>query len=178
MTLYLDKEYFNWLLHFIGNGNHRNSEYFTLLRYLYNTVFMWTDVYDSNRASDGISLRDQFASESGVIFYGYDRPCSMLEMMVALAIKMELILRGSVKLSKCSQWFWGMVTSLGLEQMNDCEFDELYFQDVMTNFVRRNYNNDGRGGLFRVRNSENIDMRNLEIWDQAMRYIDEIIENW
>ena len=43
-------------------------------------------------------------------------------------------------------------------------------------FLNRQYEADGRGGLFIVRNSR-FDLRTVEIWYQAMWYLDEVLEN-
>ncbi len=75
---------------------------------------------------------------------------------------------------RTSQWFWGMITSLGLGGMYDSLFDERLVQDIVTTFLNREYEPNGRGGLFTIRDAHR-DMRNIEIWYQMHDYINTIL---
>lgn len=75
---------------------------------------------------------------------------------------------------RTSQWFWGMITNLGLGSMSDSNFNEWLVNDIVTRFLDRDYEPDGRGGLFTVKNW-NRDMRTAEIWHQLMAYINSIV---
>ena len=102
-----------------------------------------------------------------------DGPCTMLEMMVALAIKCEEIMDDASIGDRTGQWFWGMIHSLGLSSMSDRVFDRDYVDDVIARFLDRDYEPDGRGGLFTVRHCSH-DLRTVEIWYQLSWYLDSI----
>lgn len=75
---------------------------------------------------------------------------------------------------RTGQWFWGMIKNLGLGSMTDARFDEEYVESVIERFLNREYEPDGRGGLFRIRNCTE-DLRNVEIWYQMCWYLDTIV---
>jgi hypothetical protein len=133
---------------------------------------------DGNRADDGINMRRRFALYRGgddsydAIISELDGPCSVLEMMVALAVRCEeTIMDDPSKGDRTQQWFWGMITSLGLGSMTDDRFDEFYIDEAIEIFLNREYAPDGRGGLFTIRHCD-VDLRRVEIWYQLCKYLD------
>jgi hypothetical protein len=145
-----------------------------LLTRLHDIEFTWIMPMDKNRAEDGIDLRYSFAYEVGYESYMAEYisgPCSVLEMMVALAINIEEDIMDDIRYGdRTGQWFWGMVVSLGLGGMNDHRYDDRLVTDVITDFLRRDYGPDGRGGLFTVRGSDR-DLRDMEIHIQRNHYL-------
>ena len=75
--------------------------------------------------------------------------------------------------NRTGQWFWSMIVNMGLGPMVDDEYDDEYVNVVLTRFLQRNYDPDGRGGLFRIRNCE-YDLRREEIWRQLLWYLNTI----
>lgn len=165
-------EYFEWLYDLAsGNRYSENISYRKLLRYLHKTEFYYSIEKDQNRAKDGIGLRSRFASYDARYITG---PCSVLEMMIALAIRCEEDIMDDASVGdRTRQWFWGMIVNLGLGAMIDKEFDEELVEDIVTRFLDREYEPDGRGGLFTVRNCDR-DLRDVEIWYQLCWYLDSI----
>jgi hypothetical protein len=101
-------------------------------------------------------------------------PCSVFEMMIALAIRCEEnIMDDPSKGDRTGQWFWGMITNLGLGSMMDHRFNKIFVDDTIKRFLDRDYEPDGKGGLFRIRNT-NKDLRTVEIWYQLCWYLDTI----
>lgn len=178
----LEEKYFEWLYNLVcndDNGYNRLS-YRNLLLFLYNTEFTYTMKMDGNRAKDGIDFRYYYGDENE---YSYNfvsrhldnRPCNVLEMMIALAFKgEEQIMDDSDYGNRASQWFWNMIVSLGLGSMHDGHFNEGYVRGVMYRFLTRNYEPNGKGGLFTVENCE-YDLRDMEIWAQFMWYLDGVL---
>lgn len=177
-------DYVNWLIHTVSRGRFSDDiSYSELLLYLQHIKFRYSIPFDQNRAEDGISLRYRFA-----IMHGYedfadevmdvlDGPCSVLEMMLALAIKCEENIMDDPKYGdRTGQWFWGMIKNLGLGSMRNGRFDEDYVDDVIQRFLDRKYEPDGRGGLFTVRDCE-YDLREVEIWHQLCWYLDSILHD-
>lgn len=105
-----------------------------------------------------------------------DRPCSVLEMMVALSARCEEhIMDDPDSGNRTGKWFFDMILSLGLINMQDERFDALYARAAISRFLRREHAANGCGGLFTLR-YHSADMRRVEIWYQAMWYLDEVID--
>lgn len=173
-------EYFEWLYNLVCEGRYsHNLSYHKLLMYLHNTEFVYSIKKDENRAADGVDLHYRFATwfekNDRYILKCLDRPCSVLEMMVALAIRCEeTIMDDPLIGNRTGQWFWGMITNLGLGSMIDSRFDEEKVKYIVDQFLNRDYSPNGKGGLFTVRNCD-CDMRKIEIWTQMLYYLDSIM---
>ena len=171
-------DYFAWLYDVVcGNRYASEISFRELLSYLHEVDFIWQIPLDENRAEDGISLRYRFArlqthedlvnAVAGMLI----GPCSVLEMMVALAIRCEEdIMDDTAYGDRTRQWFWNMIVSLGLGSMTDDRFDRKTAEQIITNFLHRRYEPNGKGGLFTVRNSP-VDMRTIEIYVQQNHYL-------
>lgn len=164
-----DVEYFERLCDLVcGERYSKSISYHKLLAHLHNIEFRYSIPKDKNRAADGVSLRWRFGSD-------LEGPCSVLEMMVALAVRMEeTIMDDPTFGDRTGQWFWGMIVNLGLGSMYDSRYDEQYVDDVISRFLNREYESDGRGGLFRVGHCDR-DLRDVEIWYQLNYYLDEML---
>jgi hypothetical protein len=103
-----------------------------------------------------------------------DGPCTVLEMMIALANRCEETIMDDPDIGdRTGQWFWGMITNMGLGSMSDDRYDRRYVEYVITRLLDREYEPDGTGGLFTVRDCDR-DMRDVEIWYQLCWYLDSI----
>lgn len=175
----LNNKYFAWMCDTVRDPNLRRS-YKKLLKCLYYYPFEYRDPMDSNREVDGFDLRYRFARENGypdweVAAYLDKGPCMILEMMVALAIRVEEHIMEDPDLGdRTYRWFWEMVDSLGLMDMTDENFDEDYVEEVIDRFSAKRYKRNGKGGLFTVRHT-NRDMRQYDIWYQMCMYLNEIV---
>lgn len=141
--------------------------------------FTYQLAMDGNRFEDGIELRYRFGYENGydsamIVNYLDDSPCSVLEMLIALSIRLEEHIMDDPEIgNRTGQWFWNMITNLGLGSMDDRKFNENHVKNIVTRFLDRQYKPDGRGGLFRLENCH-YDLRKVEIWYQACWYLDRI----
>lgn len=179
----IKNQYFEWMCHFVYDGTDtpERASYRKLLVRLDQIDFEYILAMDGNRAEDGSDLRYRFAYEHDydsrmIAVYLDDRPCSVLEMMVALAIRCEgQIMEDEEVGDRTGQWFWNMIVSLGLGRMTDPNFDRDYVDDVIDHFLRREYNRNGKGGLFTVDNPRQ-DMRTMDIWYQMCGYLEELCE--
>lgn len=170
-------DYFDWMYNLVCRNRYsKNISFKKVFSYLNDTKFTYSIRMDLNRAKDGTELRRRYANEFKIANI-YDRicgPCSVLEMMIALAIRCEETIMDDENFGdRTDQWFWDMMKNLGLGHMDDDEFDEEYVSDVITRFLNRDYEPNGRGGLFFVRNCD-IDLRDVEIWIQMLWYLDNI----
>ena len=183
------EEYFEWMCGKVCQFKSiRGNEFYDrfadgvsfrkLLSYLHDVEFTWEYPMDRNRSDDGISLRDRFTYELNYepyILDYIDGPCSVLEMMIALAIHTEEDIMDDMRVGdRTGQWFWCMVVSLGLGGMNDRNFDKRTAEDTVARFLNHEYEPNGRGGLFTIRNCA-YDLRDEEIHVQRNMYLNSII---
>lgn len=180
MIDHIFEEYYDWICSIAISNNELRQAYSKLLRGLWDTPFVYSLSLDKNREIDGLSLRYKF----GIDFsYPYDavrtldmRPCSVLEMMVALAYRCETqIMQNQTGDDRTSFWFMEMVTNLRLATMTDENFDPEYFEKCMNTLLTRSYTPNGYGGLFVVENPRE-DMRETDIWYQCMWYLEEYLQ--
>lgn len=175
---YID-EYYGWIKHLAIADDSMRKKYSTLLNALNSETFTYTMSQDENRYIDGLDMRYRFGYEHG---YSSDfirnyidlMPCSILEMMVALAFRIEEhIMTDSSYGDRTSEWFLNMLDSLGLAFMDNELFDSEYFEQRIHIFLNRQYSYNGSGGLFTVNNPRQ-DMTEVEIWYQCMWYLESI----
>lgn len=177
----LNNLYFDWMYQLISNDERYSSRlsFRKLLYLLHDTEFTYMIEMDGNRYEDGVNLRYRFGYKYGVsdaeIADCLDtQPCSVLEMMIALSIRLEEHIMDDPDIGdRTGQWFWDMIVNLGLGSMDDSKFDKAYAIDVIRRFLNRDYGRDGKGGLFTIEHCR-YDMRDVEIWYQANWYLDNI----
>lgn len=171
-------DYFEWLWNFTKcRGHSQNRKIITLL---HNIEFRYSIPMDANREEDGIDLRYRFVTEVGIpknyqeVYVYLDGPCSVLEMMIALAIRCEESIMDDPDIGdRTSEWFWLMMKNLGLDYMSDRKFDRDIAEEKISIFLDRRYKRNGEGGLFVVNGRR--DLRKVEIWYQMCWYLDTIM---
>lgn len=170
MTNY--NSYFLWLLDRIDDGSGRVEEYDELLWYLYNYDFTWIIEHDANRAAYGLDLRYEFSPG----YYEGNKPCSVLEMLVALAHGWEHEITYDFHLGdRSAQWFWLMLDNLGLLDVpGDPSFSPT-FGKIIGTWLGRQFEFNGFGSPFPLKNPSR-DQRKIEIWLQLQDYVIENVE--
>lgn len=175
MTVPLDDMYFEWLYGIIWPVTNRNPQrsYWNLARQLYSTEFVWLVPNDDNRVEDGKELRLKWSTHKHI---SVDRdwmelPCSMFEMMIALAG------RASFESGETpAEWMWTLMCNIKLEGFTDQYYNSasmVEVADILERVIYRTYREDGWGGLFPLRHAER-DQRKVELWYQLSAYL---IEN-
>ena len=168
-------KYFDWLYNYVCKGRvNNNVSYKKLFMLLHDIEFTFCIRNDINRARDGVDLRYRFAIfiDDEQVMDILDGPCTVLEMILALAIRCEETIMNDTRYGdRTSQWFWNMLSNLGISFMTDDRFDEELATEKIFIFLERRYKPDGKGGLFYIRNCED-DLRNVEIWTQLCWYLD------
>lgn len=168
-------KYLEWLLDFVCDEREKR-DYSSLFFKLFHIEFTWIIELDSNRAQDGIDLRKHFSNQTGNPEPKINEPCSVLEMLVALSLRIEEGVMFDFNLGdRTGKWFWGMICNLDLLSMTNAYYNEDYVEFIIFRFLNREYDFDGRGGLFRIERFEG-NMKTIEIWYQALFYFNSIEE--
>lgn len=157
--------YYDYLIDFVCEDRSEAENYSCILKALYFQPFEFDNWRDKIRANDGKRLRTEFFNDVVMNEYGNEYDCSMLEMMIALACRIERE-HGTIN---AGTLFWIMVSNLGIE-MNDRSFDAMDFEDRMIRFAYRDYEPNGQGSLFVLRDPT-IDIRRWDIWKQCMYFL-------
>ena len=174
-------DYFAWLYDLAcGNRYAPEISFRKLLSYLHSVDYIWQIPLDENRAEDGISLRYRFARlqvHEDLVNAVADMlvgPCSVLEMMVALALRCEEdIMDDTAYGDRTRHWFWNMVVSLGLGSMTDDRFDKRAADEIVKTFLYRKYEPNGKGGLFTIKRCQD-ELRGVELYTQLCWYLNSI----
>lgn len=153
--------------------------YRMLLGVLDGVEFKDTRGIDSNRIHDAQELRADLIAEMALDHTAV-RPfpnVSMLEVMISIADRLGQITGDE----DTAFWFWEMVSNLVLDGIDDNEFwsdPESYEEEILDradDVININYDRDGLGGLFLLR--EGVaprDMRDTELWYQMQYYANEV----
>lgn len=173
MSVYWN-EYENWLVQrvgFLGHGHYNK------LMDCIHMVDFWVDPEiprDHNREEDGRQLRQEFLRETGLRPDTLDRyHVSVLEVLAALAIRMENEYIGDPADPHPENIFWEMIGNLDLHQFSDPKFDEYRVRHVLNSWMLRKYDDFGRGGIFPLQDTSWPDQRGVEIWSQMNAYLTE-----
>lgn len=172
--------YFEYLCD-IGLGRSK-KDYRKLCNILHRTPFMALVDMDNNRIIDAMDMRvDYFNDHKELQTMEYDhylnnaKPISVLEVMIALAQRCFYgILDDGDEGDRTNEIFKLMLNNLELLGCTDDNFHEVFVMEVINRFLNRRYDRDGKGSLFYIPNIEH-DMREVDLWYQAMWYIDTII---
>lgn len=163
------EHYGDWLIKRIG---FRDRNYIPLLRILHDIPFRWIILKDRNRASDGVYRRREFFVEMGVLEGKFDQECSVLEMLVSLAIRIDEEFTGNPGDPAADELLFEFIKNLGLVEIDVKNVGKI--TNIVEKWLDRDMDFDGNGGILPLRHASK-DQRHTEIWDQMMEYID---ENW
>jgi len=168
----LRNRYFKWLESFVAHIDDLSPNEEDLLEELYATPYEYSSICpnDSNRKIDGYELRQRFIDECHETqekLKWISGPCSVLEMLVALADRCEKdIMYDPNYGDRTSEWFWTMLHNLGI-QSNSSEKD---VAERLQRWMNREYGFNGYGGLFPLEDAGE-DQSKVEIWYQMNTYM-------
>lgn len=161
----------------LGRYKKEKNKHMPILRRLYEREFTCVNPHDINRAKDGVECRWHYASLTGqkndfdILELCLSGPCSILEMMVALADKCYCLM-GADYSNDRSYWFWLMMENLGFDKQGMGHYME-YIDLILDRFLAKEYSPDGHGSLFVVHDPTK-DTRDMEIWYQMCACLNEI----
>jgi len=159
--------YFDWLIELVeGNG----TGYELALNQMFFTRFETLVPHDENRCNDGLDLRNDYERETKTRLDRREasRPCSVLEMVIALAKRFAFNIVEAGEDIDIPKAFWIMMSNLELKKNVDLN------PAILSRLVHRTYGPNGSGGLFPLRHP-NTDQRKVELWYQMQQYL---LENY
>ena len=171
------KDYILWLGNLVKlDEKEECGGYYLLIKALYKKEFYWVNDMDENRSDEGKDLRYIFADECGLdeVPDEINGACSVLEMMIGLAKRWNNEVSLTEDEDRSDEYFWQMVTNLGLEGCTDDKFDPVMVREKLDILLDRDYPDDGKGSLFPLERSKES-QKNIEIWYQLQNYL---IENY
>ena len=151
-----------------------NKRYLSLLKILFETNFKWIVERDVNREMDGLHLRELYSIETGNQIDSTN-PCNVLEMLIALCIRMDKDVIGDDNNLYLQEWFERLLNNLGLQDFINGNIDNSEVRQILQKWMDREYSEDGNGGLFPLL-KPNCDQRKVEIWVQMNSYIIENVD--
>lgn len=176
----IERDYFDWLYNIIDDTDY---QYEDLINHIYDKDFNESTTLlvgkDANRIADAIHLREDYVTEHlaredrALVDIFMDKPCSLLEVLIALAYRMEDVM----EIGRFPIWFWEMLSNLGLEKFDNEHFNSKNVRKIdkiLNKWLDHNYDYDGNGGLFPLKDPPK-DQRKEEIWYQMSAYL---IENY
>lgn len=174
--------YLNWLFNTVKDKEGwKLTTHKKLLCRLHRTPFLVQDPNDQPRENDGIDLRWRFAWECGhvgdeLIYIDNfnDERCSILEMMVSLALRAdENFYKTNNDETTVAFLFWNMIKNMGLLNETDNVYDDEMVVYKLDKFNNRMYDINGDGGLFMFPHNHTEDFRNVDIWTQLCWWVNE-----
>lgn len=163
-------DYCDWLveqLHFNDKG------YENLIEDLHNTPFEVILDRDNDRIGDAEGLRKKYLNGYGITGdFKMLYPIGILEVLTALAIRIDAEYIGNPADPQPNIIFWEMLCNLGLDKYDNRHFNGDYINEIVYVFINRMYDFNGYGGLFPLKNPRN-DQKNVEIWSQMKAYLSE-----
>ena len=162
--------YFAWLCKRVSV----EDKYTRMCMRLHQTPFVLMNEKDRNRISDGLYLRTVFENETGFKVDGSmaDGLCTVLELLVALAIRCENDIMGDPdKEDQTDRWFRIMIYNLGLDQFENERYDGSKIDDILLKWMSLKYSSRGIGSPFPLAVGKKTDQRKVEIWYQLQGYL-------
>ena len=161
--------YFKWMVDKVCDRVQKRL-YSKLLKHLNEITFVVKHPLDENREDDGYELRYRFGYETGanqhdIANYIDDHPCTVLEMMVAMVLRMDDMIYDD---GSCKLYFWDMIEAIGLGYMTDEMYNAQSVNKIVDRFMYRQTNK----GIFDI-DDRGRDLRDVEFWCQAMWYLSE-----
>lgn len=173
---YVLDDYFDWLYFAVVPGQPiADRPYRKLLSMLHNMDFRYSIPFDENRAADGRNLRWYYVNDGGDdSIMDWKAPCTVLEVLISLAMHMESIMGEPGDDYSVPHWFWWMLSNLDLDEMTDDRYDKTYVYGRVSMFLDRTYEPDGYGNIIFIPNTKE-DLRKVELWHQMCWYLDSIL---
>lgn len=154
-------------------------DYLELWRFLLRKEFIYVNSMDENRAIDGLDVRfDYLKTKDGREFgssISENDPCSVLEMMVALSLRIEYDIMGEIGEECPYKWLNLMISNLHLDRFSDDRIYQGWKADanyILDRWMMKDYSASGEGSAFPLEKSRK-NQKKMVIWSQMSEYLNE-----
>lgn len=186
-TPYFDNSsYVDWLESFTIDEtipDDRRPEYTNLIRTLWEIDYIPSLGNDRDRAVEGLELRTRYrkilAKKAGEgEFYTPDiqeifGECRVLEMLIALSMRMYDLMQDLGLYNSVSRWFWEIMSCVGFDSLDDSCWvdgrDDILVEECVKHIMNRDgvrSREDWGGGWFDI-----YDWQSMEVWYQMHAYL-------
>lgn len=163
-------DYGDWLVERVG---FKRRGYTKLMELLHESPFLVYIDRDDDRVEDGKALRDDYCSENRIPIYLFDyEECTVLEMLVGLAIRVDNEWTGDPGEEHPEVIFWEMLKNLGLDRYSNGRFRKDPAINILGRWIKREFERDGKGSIFPLKEPY-YDQTQVEIWKQMQEYVGE-----
>ena len=184
-----NQSYLEWLESFTIDerlSDDRRPSYRYLIRKLWDIPFHGAIGNDKDRGEEGLELRarynrilakkagdGEFVTPDVCDIYG---ECRVLEMLIALSMRMYDLMQDMGVYNSVSRWFWEIMHNVGFDELDDSMYDEsdgdIVVESMVHDILDLRERKSGRpGGWFYV-----MDWREIEIWYQMHEYLKQFFE--
>lgn len=177
MKNYVIEDYKEWLFEQVDEDRPiKRASYTKLLGILFDIPFIYVHEYDYNRMIDGEELRNIYIYDGGdEEISKWNGPCTVLEVLIALAFKMQQMTDNPDIYYSVGYWFWVMIYNLDLDDMTNSYINKHKVLNKINTFMNRKYEYNGEGGNIFVISNTNEDLREMEIWHQMCRFLNDYL---
>ena len=178
----INEAYIQWLYAKVGGTDRKYNHFWRVIRRLYLKEFYSLVPNDDNRLQDGLALRGEFIEEyqydPNIVAHGFDFPCTVLEMLVAFARRIDFDIMWDPEIGDRSAfWFWKMLENAGvdLKRFSDEYFNEeciLELNKIVDRVLTRRYDRNGNGSFFPI-SAKTRNYQRYELWHQMQLWISE-----
>ena len=175
--------YIQWLYSLVGLEQRKYNHYWRVIRRLFKREYYYLVDNDINRYEDGMDLRDKFCMiynyPTKVFNHAVDIPCTVLEMLVAFAIRIDQEIMWNPDVgNQAGKWFWQMIFNLGIDpvEYSDEHFDQhclVKLEEKLDTALGRKYRKDGEGSFFPMKNPIPKNFQKVELWYQMQFWMEE-----
>ena len=168
-------EYMDFLCDRIGFNK---KIYYKLIKHLHSVPFKASrsSSRDFNRIDDGLYQRRYFLRSKGLVGGDFNELCSVFEMLCGLTYRLSSDFLGYDEdgYENMDIIFMFFIKNLGLDRYDGELYDEDYVEidEILDDFMDRNYENDGKGSLFYIGKYVK-GYKNMEIWEQMNVFLSE-----
>lgn len=174
-------KYFNWLVNKVGGSNGMTFALYRLTLQEFRQAdcddgTIWAN--DIARCSDALSLREQYintAAEEKEIPELETLFVSVLEVLIAFALRIENDIMYRPGEERVTRWFWEFIENLRIDITNSdwTEANEIHVDRTISRFINRCYDINGEcGGIF-VADMDAVypnDYSKMPLWTQMQSY--------
>lgn len=157
-------KYIDWLLRTV---RFNKPGYTRLIHCLFEIPYEAIIVRDENRIDDALSLRSEYPRN-----YNENGDPNVLEVLVALALRIDEEYIGDPSDPSKANIFWEMLCNLELDKQTDIHFDEELVYEIIEGWLSRDFGYDGEGSPFPIKYPIQ-DQTKIELWFQAQEYLSE-----